>query len=90
MVKNCPSGRLVAVDKATGEDIEPQLEQSISIITDAENADYGSVAAVFVKGGIEVEDENGEPYEVRNRVTLCRCGKSKNKPFCDSSHYDPE
>ena len=32
----------------------------------------------------------GKLYEVRNRVTLCRCGKSTNKPFCDSSHYPEE
>ena len=29
---------------------------------------------------------DGFAYEVRNRVTLCRCGASKNKPFCDGSH----
>ena len=30
--------------------------------------------------------EDGYRYEVRNRVTLCRCGASKIKPFCDGSH----
>jgi CDGSH-type Zn-finger protein len=29
---------------------------------------------------------DGKAYEVRNRVTLCRCGSSNNKPFCDGSH----
>ncbi|HAS05054.1 MAG TPA: iron-binding protein, partial [Dehalococcoidia bacterium] len=33
-----------------------------------------------------VNSAKGEPYEVRNRVTLCRCGKSSNKPICDGSH----
>jgi len=31
---------------------------------------------------------DGRAYEVRNRVSLCRCGKSKNKPFCDGSHLE--
>jgi len=30
--------------------------------------------------------EDGKPYEVRNRVTVCRCGASVNKPFCNGSH----
>ena len=33
------------------------------------------------KGGIPVESANGRRYEVRNRVTLCRCGASDSKPF---------
>jgi len=30
--------------------------------------------------------EDGKPYRIRNRLTLCRCGRSENMPFCDGSH----
>ncbi len=40
-----------------------------------------------VRGGIPVATPDGEPFEVRNRQTLCRCGRSSNKPFCDGSHW---
>ena len=29
---------------------------------------------------------DGTEYEQRNRVTLCRCGASANKPYCDGTH----
>jgi CDGSH-type Zn-finger protein len=35
---------------------------------------------------VQVIGADGFAYEVRNRVTLCRCGASRNKPFCDGSH----
>lgn len=81
---NCPSGRLVAVDK-TGRAIEPEYAPSIEILQDAEE---GVSAGIFVKGNIPIESSNGETYEVRNRQTLCRCGKSRNMPFCDATHVD--
>lgn len=79
---HCPSGRLTAVTKE-GEDIEPELPQEISALYDTA---AGTIAPLWVKGGIVVEDSQGKTYEVRNRVTLCRCGKSENKPFCNGSH----
>jgi len=39
-----------------------------------------------VRGGVAVIAADGYRYEVRNRVTLCRCGASSNKPFCDGTH----
>ncbi len=33
-----------------------------------------------------IESVDGTPYEIRNRVTLCRSGVSINKPFCNGSH----
>jgi CDGSH-type Zn-finger protein len=80
---NCPAGRLVVYDKKTGKPIEPKLGQSISIIEDTPAKVSGPL---WLKGGIELESADGLKYEIRNRVTICRCGKSKNKPFCDGSH----
>ena len=37
---------------------------------------------------LEVESAEGERYETRNRVTLCRCGASANKPLCDGTHAE--
>jgi len=80
---NCPSGRLVVYDKQTGKPIEPHLEPSISLVEDLKGKVSGPI---WVKGGIPLESSDGIKYETRNRVTLCRCGASDNKPFCDGSH----
>lgn len=78
----CPSGRLVVWNK-DGEAIEPDLEPSIGLI---EGPKTGMRGPIWVRGGIPIEGANGAAYEMRNRVTLCRCGRSSNKPFCDGSH----
>ena len=81
MAFNCPSGRLTLIEKE--EAIEPNLDNKISIIQDVHKK-CGS--ALYIQGDIEVLDEEDMPYENRNRTTLCRCGKSRNKPYCDGSH----
>jgi CDGSH-type Zn-finger protein len=80
---DCPSGRLVATDKRTGKTIEPKLKPGISLVEDPERRASGPL---WVKGGIKIKSSKGRAYETRNRVTLCRCGRSVNKPFCDGSH----
>jgi len=82
-VNNCPAGRLVAWDRATGKPIEHALPVSIGLIEDPAE---GASGPLWLRGGIPVASADGFTYEVRNRVTLCRCGASKNKPFCDGSH----
>ncbi len=82
---NCPSGRLVIRDRKTGETIEPELEKSIVIIEYPARGEHGPL---WVRGGIPVVSSDGKVYTIRNRVTLCRCGKSWNKPFCDGSHVE--
>jgi CDGSH-type Zn-finger protein len=80
---NCPAGRLVVYDKKTGKPLEPKFEQLISLIEDTPAKVSGPI---WLKGGIELESSYGMNYETRNRCTVCRCGKSTNKPFCDGSH----
>jgi CDGSH-type Zn-finger protein len=82
---DCPSGRYVAVDKGTHRAIEPLLPPSIGFVEDPA---IGVSGPIWVRGGIQIEAADGFEYEVRNRVTLCRCGQSKNKPFCDGSHVE--
>jgi len=84
---DCPSGRLAVQNQKTGEIVEPKFSQSIVLI---EDPSAGASGPIWIRGGVVVESAKGETYKVRNRATLCRCGKSQNKPFCDSSHYPEE
>lgn len=79
----CPSGRLKLWDKEEKAFIEPPLKPELGLIEDPQKCCCGPL---WVKGGITVNGPDGTKYERRNRVTLCRCGASKNKPFCDGNH----
>jgi len=80
---DCPSGRLVVWDKRQYS-IEPDFKPSLAVTEDQ----FGVMGPLWVRGGVEIESADGEIYEVRNRVTLCVCGRSENKPFCDGAHLD--
>jgi CDGSH-type Zn-finger protein len=80
---DCPSGRPVAWDNATGKPAEPKHEPSIALIEDPAKKCSGPI---WLRGSVQVISADGFNYEVRNRVTLCRCGESQNKPFCDGQH----
>jgi CDGSH-type Zn-finger protein len=80
---DCPSGRLLACDRRTGEPVEPAFEPSIGLVVGPQNDIEGPL---WVRGKIPIESADGAIYKTRNRVTLCRCGKSANKPFCDGEH----
>ena len=40
------------------------------------------------EGGVELVDANGNPYDLTGKpaFSLCRCGGSTTKPFCDGTH----
>lgn len=82
-VQSCPSGRLRAIRNADRAVLEPDLAPGLGIL---EDQGKGCSGPLQVEGGIAVESAEGAVYELRNRVTLCRCGASQNKPFCDGSH----
>ncbi|HZJ90958.1 MAG: iron-binding protein [Clostridiaceae bacterium] len=79
----CPTGRLVLTDDE-GNVIEPDYDPAAEILQDPEKSVSGPVA---VKGYIPLVSADGDTYEVRNRIALCRCGQSKNMPFCDGQHW---
>ena len=50
---------------------------------------------LLVRGPLELVDQDGNPFQMPTGghgmpfpgvIALCRCGRSENKPFCDSSH----
>ena len=74
----CPSGALKAT--RNGERID--REDDLMEITIRAAGPYE------VRGGIDIQiDEELSPPEP-TRYALCRCGASKNKPYCDGSHGD--
>jgi CDGSH-type Zn-finger protein len=85
MIERCPSGSFVFSLEDGGLDIEPDLPEEIAIVTEITSG--GPVTGpLWVTGGIPLQRADGKPFETRNRVTLCGCGKSKNKPLCDGTH----
>ncbi len=44
--------------------------------------------SLLIDGDFELVDKNGNPYDLagREKISLCRCGMSANKPFCDGAH----
>ncbi|KPK50965.1 MAG: iron-binding protein [Thiotrichales bacterium SG8_50] len=68
----CPSGAINYVRHDGG---PPEAPPAVNVLRVRENGPYAVHAAIDLAG-------NGPGF----RATLCRCGKSANKPFCDNSH----
>ncbi len=75
VVLRCPSGALQFEREDGVREIAP--DAAIALVTDG---------SLYVQGDIEIKDAEGETLYEENRVALCRCGASGNKPFCDNTH----
>ncbi len=79
MIRLCPSGRLAYSIPPSGAPEEEDLPQEVAVVPGG---------PLWVRGDITVESTDGREWEALNRRTLCRCGASKNKPFCDGAHSE--
>jgi CDGSH-type Zn-finger protein len=86
MVDRCPSGTFVYELPLDGEMVEVETEAPKEIAAISQDDCSETAGPLWVSGGIPILKPDGTLLETRNRVTLCRCGQSKNKPFCDGSH----
>jgi len=76
VIQRCPSGALQYRRLDGGPDEEEADPPSLTPLRNG---------PLLVRGRIEVRREDGTT-ETMPRATLCRCGASANKPFCDNSH----
>ena len=78
VIKQCPSGALsYSIDRTPGD-----AEAAADAVLVSANGPY------HVTGSIRLDDPSRNNDAMPNRYALCRCGASKNKPFCDGSHWD--
>ncbi len=77
VIKRCPTGALhyQAADSSLAERSEPSNTLTIT-----------PNGPLYVRGSFVVVAEDEKELLSDTRAALCRCGGSKNKPFCDNSH----
>ena len=78
VIKQCPSGAL----SYSIEDAEHRDQARDPMITVSKDGPY------YVTGGLELKDQSRGQGASEEHYTLCRCGASKNKPFCDGTHWE--
>ncbi len=77
VIRKCPSGALT-YRRLDGAENEHLPETNV--------AHCDQDGPINVRGNIAISDSTGEPIATGTRFTLCRCGESENKPFCDNAH----
>lgn len=79
VITRCPTGALHFVRKDSASEETVPATNTITPHPDG---------PLYLRGDIEVTTTDGASLLKDTRVALCRCGASKNKPFCDGSHTE--
>jgi len=77
VIERCPTGAL-SVEFADGSVSE--------VSTDGNSVQVAYNGPLFVRGDLDIDGAPEGVPGLKFRAALCRCGQSKNKPFCDNSH----
>lgn len=79
VVERCPTGALSYTRRDGGKEETPPKRNVVQLVKDG---------PVYVHGALAIEDPESRCPDSAHRIALCRCGHSKNKPFCDNSHVE--
>jgi CDGSH-type Zn-finger protein/uncharacterized Fe-S cluster protein YjdI len=77
VARRCPSGAIVFHPKGETPAELPDPVNTVRVAPDG---------PLYVTGELEIDGTEDDMPGARFRAALCRCGLSKNKPFCDASH----
>ncbi len=81
----CDGSHVAAGFTATGEPAAKEF-QALEMRNGPLNVEPTPNGSLKVTGNLEVVSGTGRTVNKVTQVWLCRCGQSKNKPYCDSSH----
>ncbi len=79
VVLRCPSGALSFRRKDGGTSEVADSENVVRVVYNG---------PLYVRGNLDIDGAADDMDGVQFRAALCRCGQSKNKPFCDNSHEE--
>lgn len=92
VVARCPSGALMARRLAAGEvgrnheGDDPRVGGPLPTLPQVPSITASKNGPLLIQFACEIKDADGNVIRTVEKASLCRCGQSKTKPFCDGSH----
>ena len=79
VVDRCPAGAITYESKDGSPGESAAAENTVQVVYNG---------PLYVRGDLDIDGAQADMAGVKYRAALCRCGQSKNKPFCDNAHLD--